>query len=150
MLSSPVSHIPIFIHLDFQLIPEQTHVLANQRHPVHKPRVLHLVKKSLHDHLPNAAPVQPRQHGERVYPYGPARLLVPEILGRPPAPRAPVLGVAHVGVGDDVAAAPGRDDVGEQYAHGAVDAACLDGPGGREGLEAGPFGLFWDDGKEDA
>jgi hypothetical protein len=129
---------------------EKTHILTNQRHPVDQPRVLHLVQESLHNHLPDAAPMQPRQHRQRVHTDGARALEMPDVLGRPPAPAAPVLGVRHVAVRDDVPAAPRRDDVREQHTHGAVNAARLDGLGGREGFNVEVLGMVWNDGEEDA
>lgn len=94
--------------------------------------------------------MQARQHGQRVHADGPRALEVADVLGRAPAATAPVLGVRHVAVRDDVPAAPRRDDVREQHAHGAVDAARLDGLGGGEGLDVEALGMVWDDGEEDA
>jgi hypothetical protein len=85
-----------------------------------------------------------------VHPDCLAALLVPDVLASARFRVPPIFGVGHVVVGNDVAAAPGGDDVGEQHAHSAIDPARLDRFCGGEGLKAEVLCLLGNERDEDA
>jgi hypothetical protein len=79
----------------------------------------------------------------------PAFLLVSNV-GALAAEGAPVSGVIHVVVHDDICATASSDDVGQQHADGLVGTVSLDCFRSGEGLDVPSLELVWDYGAEQA
>ena len=86
---------------------------------------------------------------QRMEADGPPSLLVADI-GRLAGTGAPILGKAHVLVGDGLATAPGRYNMRKQDTDGSIGAVSLDGFSGGQRFKLPPLGLVGDHRAKDA